>query len=396
MGGIVLTENHENIFVKMKIVYCLNSIRYLGGIQRVTVVKANALAEIEDNEVYIAVTDNKNGVFTELLSPKVHLIDLDINYYEDDYKSRWNVLKGIFIKRREHKKRLASVLNEIQPDIVISVGQSEKNMIPSIKGKWKTIREFHFVKDYRLRQAKSFFDKVLAWGGNLYDFNFKIKGYDHIVTLTHEDKEMNWKGWNNVSVIPNPSTFHTDQISTLDEKKVISVGRLSPQKNYASLIRAFKYVVDKHPDWTLEIYGDGPQEMELKSLIDQLNLKRHVFLKGFSSNVKKVMTSASIYAMSSIFEGFPLVLIEAMTCGLPVVSYACPCGPKDLISNQKDGFLIELHDEVGLANKLNLIIENKELINSMSHAAIEKAQHYTIKNIISSWINLFKILTHNE
>ena len=255
----------------MKIVYCLNSIRYLGGIQRVTVVKANALADLEGNEVYIVVTDNKNGVITEPLSSKVHLIDLDINYYKDDYKSRWNVLKGIFIKRREHKKRLASVLNEIQPDIVISVGQSEKNMIPSIKGKWRTIREFHFVKDYRLRQAKSFFDKILAWGGNLYDFSFKIKGYDHIVTLTHEDKEMNWKGWNNVSVIPNPSTFHTDKISTLDEKKVISVGRLSPQKNYASLIRAFKYVVDKHPNWTLEIYGDGPQEMELKSLIDQLN-----------------------------------------------------------------------------------------------------------------------------
>ena len=129
----------------MKIVYCLNSIRYLGGIQRVTVVKANALADLENNEVYIVVTDNKNGIITEPLSSKVHLIDLDINYYEDDYKSRWNVLKGIFIKRREHKKRLASVLNEIQPDIVISVGQSEKNMIPSIKGQWKTIREFHYT-----------------------------------------------------------------------------------------------------------------------------------------------------------------------------------------------------------------------------------------------------------
>ena len=82
----------------MKIVYCLNSIRYLGGIQRVTVVKANSLTDLEGNEVYIVVTDNKNGVITEPLSSKVHLIDLDINYYEDDYKSRWNVLKVIFIK----------------------------------------------------------------------------------------------------------------------------------------------------------------------------------------------------------------------------------------------------------------------------------------------------------
>lgn len=380
----------------MKIVYCLNSIRYLGGIQRVTVVKANALAEIETNEVYIIVTDNKNGVFTEPLSPKVHLIDLDINYYEDDYKSRWNVLKGIFIKRREHKKRLTSVLNEIQPDIVISVGQSEKNMIPSIKGKWKTIREFHFVKDYRLRQANSLFDKILAWGGNIYDFSYKIKGYDQIVSLTHEDKETNWKGWKKVSVIPNPSTFQTDKTSTLDRKKVISVGRLSPQKNYASLIRAFKYVADKHPDWSLDIYGDGPQETELRSLINHLNLNKHVYLKGFSSNVKEEMINASIYAMSSIFEGFPLVLIEAMTCGLPVVSYTCPCGPKDLISDKKDGFWVEVHDEVELANKLNLIIEDKNLMRSMSHAAIEKVQHYTTKSIITLWMNLFNILTHNE
>ena len=380
----------------MKIVYCLNSIRYLGGIQRVTVVKANALAEIEDNEVYIIVTDDKNGVITEPLSTKVHLIDLDINYYKDDYKSRWNVLKGIFIKRREHKKRLASVLNEIQPDIVISVGQSEKNMIPSIKGKWKTIREFHYTKDYRFNHAHSIFDKILAYWGNIYDYSFKIKKYDHIVTLTQEDKDTNWKGWENVSVIPNSSTFQTNKTSTLNAKKVISVGRLATPKNYASLIRAFKNVADKHPDWILEIYGDGPQEVELKSLITQLNLEKHVFLKGFSSNVKEVMTNASIFAMSSIFEGFPLVLIEAMTCGLPIVSYACPCGPKDIITEGEDGFLVKVNDEIELANKLNLIIEDKSLMKSMSHAAIEKVQHYTIKNIISYWMDLFHILTHDE
>ena len=379
----------------MKIVYCLNSIRYLGGIQRVTVVKANALAEIEGNEIYVIVTDNKNGVITEPLSTKVHLIDLDINYYKDDYKSRWNVLKGIFIKRKEHKKRLKSVLNKIQPDIVISVGQSEKNMIPSINGKWKTIREFHFVKDYRLRQAQSFFDKVLAWGGNWYDFNFKIKGYDQIVTLTHEDQETNWKGWQNISVIPNPSTFETEKSSTLDEKKVISVGRLSPQKNYASLIKAFKLVADKHSDWNLEIYGNGPQELELKKLIAQLNLEGNVFLKGFSSNVKEVMTNASIFALSSVFEGFGLVIVEAMACGLPVVSYVCPCGPKDIITEGKDGFLVEPNDEVTLAKQINLLIENEVLRKQMSEAAKINAKRYKVDNIISLWMYLFTLL-HND
>ena len=221
----------------MKIAYCLNSIRYLGGIQKVTVVKANALSEIPENEVYIIVTDNKEGVLLEPLSPKVKLIDLDINYYEDDYKSRWNVLKGIFIKRREHKKRLTSVLKEIQPDIAISVGQSEKNMLPSIKGKWKTIREFHYTKDYRFNHAKNLYEKVLAFLGNLYDYSFKIKQYDQIVLLTKEDKETSWKQSKNITIIPNPISFQTEKTSTLLNKKVVSVGRLALPKNYASLIQ---------------------------------------------------------------------------------------------------------------------------------------------------------------
>ena len=380
----------------MKIVYCLNSIRYLGGIQRVTVVKANALADIEGNEVYIVVTDNKKGVITEPLSSKVHLIDLDINYYEDDYKSRWNVLKGIFIKRREHKKRLTSVLNEIQPDIVISVGQSEKNMIPSIKGQWKTIREFHYTKNYRFNHAHSFFDKILAYLGNIYDYNLKIKDYNHIVVLTNEDKETNWLGWENISVIPNPSTFQTNNYSNLSTKTVISVGRLVKAKNYASLIKAFKNVVDKHPDWTLEIYGDGPQKMELKSLINQLNLKRHVFLKGFSSNIKEVMTNASIFALSSIFEGFGLVIVEAMACGLPAVSYACPCGPKDIITDGKDGFLVKVNDENALADKINLLIGKEKLRQQISNAAIIKAEQYNINNITPMWMQLFTTLNNEN
>ena len=376
----------------MKIAYCLNSIRYLGGIQKVTVIKANALAEIPENEVYIIVTDNKEGVLLEPLSPKVKLIDLDINYYADDWKSRWHILKGIFIKRRKHKQRLKSTLKEIQPDIVISVGQSEKNMLPTIKGNWKTIREFHFTKDYRNRQAKTWFEKLLAWGGDLYDYHYKIKGYDHIVTLTHEDKDNNWKEWNNVSVIPNPSTFKTDQISELNQKKVISVGRLNMQKNYASLIRAFKLVADKHPDWILEIYGNGPQEMELKSLIAKLNLEKHVFLKGFSSNVKQVMTNASIFVSSSIFEGFPLVIIEAMACGLPVISYACPCGPKDFIAEGVDGYLVKVNDEKSLANTINICIEDQALLNKLSINALNKATQFGPNYIIPTWNNLFQAL----
>lgn len=374
----------------MKIVYCLNSIRGIGGIQKVTVVKANALAEISDNEVYVVVTDNKGGVLTEPLSPKVHLIDLDVNYYQDDWQSKWNVLKGIFIKRREHKKRLKAVLNEIQPDVVISVGQSEKNMIPSIKVNFVKIREFHYTKDYRMKHANSLLDKLMAIWGNLYDYIiFKTNGYDKIIILTNEDLYLNWKGYTNVSVIPNPSTFQSDRIASLESKKVVSVGRLSMPKNFVSLIRAFRWVVEKHSDWILEIYGEGPQKIELENLINQLNLTQNVYLKGYTSDVKGVMTDSSIFVLSSIFEGFALVLIEAMSCGLPVVSYACPTGPKDIITEGKDGFIVPVNDEKELARRICLLIEDENKRKVMGRCALEKSKQYQIGPIVQQWMKLF-------
>lgn len=377
----------------MKIIYCLNSIKYLGGIQKVTIVKANALAEIPGNEVYIAVSDNKEGVQTEPLSEKVKLIDLNVNYYADDWKSKWAIIKGIFIKRMEHKRKLTQLFNEINPDIVISVGQSEKNMLPKIKGQWKTVREFHFDKKYRQRQAKGLFQKVLAIGGDIMD-NLTLTKFNRIVVLTHEDKDTNWKGFNNVSVIPNPITIHHTKKSNCLNHKVISVGRLQMQKNYFSLISAFKLVVDKHPDWILEIWGEGGEREKLEDNIRKLHLDKHVYLMGQTNNVASKLQDASIFALSSIFEGFPLVLLEAMSLGLPIISYECPCGPRDIISNGENGFLVPINEENAFANKICQLIENEELRRSMGANAQERAKDFFLHTTINIWMQLFTTLTH--
>lgn len=376
----------------MKIIFCLNSIRYLGGIQKVTIVKANALAEIPGNEIYLAVSDNKEGVQTEPLSEKVKLIDLNVNYYADDWKSKWAVIKGIFIKRREHKRKLTQLFNEIIPDIVISVGQSEKNMLPEIKGPWKTIREFHFDKKYRLRQAKGLFQKVLAIGGNIMD-NLTLKKYNRVVVLTHEDKDTNWKGFSNVSVIPNPITIQHTKTSSCLNNKVISVGRLQMQKNYSSLISAFKLVVNKHPDWILEIWGEGGERKKLEEHIQNLQLGKNVFLKGQTNHVASKLQDASIFALSSIFEGFGLVLLEAMSIGLPVVSYECPCGPRDIIFDGINGFLAPVNDEKTLADRICQLIENEDSRHFMSTSAQERAKDFSLHIIIGQWMQLFATLT---
>lgn len=378
----------------MKIVYCLNSIRGLGGVQRVTIVKVNALADIEGNEVYVVVTDNKHSTLVMDLSPKVHLIDLDINYYRGD-RGRSKIANIIVYKQkmRLHRKALKEFLFKLRPDVVVSVGGFEKYMLLSMRKRtWKVVREFHFVRNYRKDHSKTTFDRIQATLTDFYDFHFKEKKYDKIVILTDEDKETNWKGWPNVVVIPNPVSFTCDDPSPLTEKCVAYAGRLDPIKNCRSLVNAFKIVAGRQPDWVLKLYGEGNEYGQLKNQIAELGLQDNVQLMGFSNDIMSAYCQSSIAVLSSLSEGFALVIVEAMECGVPVVSYQCPYGPKDLISEGQDGFLVPLGDEQLMADRICKLIEDDQLRNRMGVAAKEKARQYHLDKIVERWMLFFNEL----
>ncbi len=377
----------------MIIVYCIDSIRGVGGIQHVTLEKANALVELEGHTVWILYADHC-GKLIFPLSPRVQTVDLGISYYEDDWKSQWHVLKGILFRRRRHKRELKKALNKIQPDVVISVGQSEKNLVPKIRGRWATIREFHFARNYRDLSSHTFFDCLLSLGGKIMDL-FSLKKYDRIVVLTQEDKVRNWPSWKNVSVIPNPvdlSSLH----SSWESNRILSVGRLVYQKNYSSLIRAFDLVSKRFPKWSLDIFGEGNERDNLYSLINSLGLSEVVHLKGACSKIQEIMLGYSIFAQTSRFEGFPLVLVEALSCGLPVVSYTCPCGPKDIIRDGVDGFLVPPGDEALLAERICHLIEDKNLRRKMGAAALERAKVFSLETVIPMWTSLFEELVKEK
>ena len=372
----------------MILVYCIDSIHGIGGIQRVTLTKANALADFENNSVWIIYADH-SGQLQFPLSSRVHTVELGINYYEDDWKSRWNVLKGILIKRRIHRKRLEEKLREIRPDIVISVGQSEKNFLPRIRGAWATIREFHFTRNYRLLNAKGLFERILARIGNTVDC-FTLRRFDRIITLTQEDREDNWRGNTKVSVIPNPTTIHPERIAALDNKRVVAAGRLTQQKNFMSLIRAFSPITKRFPDWTLVVFGDGPEREALREEIHKTGLDKYVHLNGNTDNLEKEMLSSSIFALSSRFEGLPAVVLEALSCGIPVVAFACPCGPKDILQDGDNGFLVPPDDEDCFAERLGRLMEDDVLRKRMGAAALNRANDYSVERIVSLWMTLFK------
>lgn len=228
------------------------------------------------------------------------------------------------------------------------------------------------------------------------DYSIFIKSYDRIVVLTHEDKEINWKNNEKVVVIPNPLTSPCTSQSSLENKTVISVGRLVHAKNFSSLIDAWKLVASKHPDWTLEIWGEGALRNDLQQQINNLELQQSVYLKGYTYDIQEKMLNASIFVLTSFFEGFGLVIVEAMSCGLPVVSYDCPCGPKDIITEGKDGFLVPVNDEEALAERINILIRNEYIRKQIAIQTLAKIEKYKVNNIITKWMDLFKVIKNNR
>lgn len=177
----------------------------------------------------------------------------------------------------------------------------------------------------------------------------------------------------------------------LGHKQVIAVGRYVPQKGFDRLIPAWQLVARKHPDWILRIYGDGMRE-QLQQQIDSLGITASCILEPTVSNIVDKYCESSIFALSSRFEGFGMVIIEAMACGVPPVSFTCPCGPQDIISDGKDGLLVEDGNIEQLAEKISYLIENEDIRKKMGQQARMDVQRFRIENIAEQWKQLFESL----
>lgn len=386
----------------MKIVYCLNSIKGLGGIQVATIYKANALLEIEGNEIYVVVSDHKeeHSQFAYLDS-RIKFIHLPVNYYDDDYIGGLKVKINQYFKRQKHKRLLTKLLNEIKPEIVISVGQSEKYLFPikvfrSLYGKYILIREFHFDTNYRISLAKNFKGLVIGKLKNFIDYVFFDRiFYDALVVLTPEDKNDNWSGRKNVYQIANPITIK-NEFSQIKESKdsyiIISFGRLSYQKNFFYLIEAFSKIDNSNKKWQLHIYGDGEDKILLENLIKKLNLEHHIFIFPSTKNVVDKLRNADIFAMSSRMEGLPLVMIEAMAAGLPIIANDFKYGPRYLISEGENGFIVPFDNVDEYAQKLSILMKDDQLRNSMGIKSSIRSKDFLPNEIAKKWMCLFEEL----
>lgn len=240
---------------KLRIAYCTPSLYISGGVERVLTTKANYLAEIEKHDIYIILTDGKDKAPYYPLSPKVQVIQLNINFEEIWNLPFWKKIVVYPKKQHIYKRKLKETLFTIKPDITISLLRREINFITSIKDGSKKIGELHVNrKNYRNFEenetnfVKNIFSKL--WMVSLVRH---LKKLDRFIVLSSEDKE-NWHDLHNVKVISNPLPFQTEQTSNLTEHQVIAVGRYTYQKGFDLLLKAWKIVSKQYPDWKLYIW----------------------------------------------------------------------------------------------------------------------------------------------
>lgn len=219
---------------------------------------------------------------------------------------------------------------------------------------------------------------------------------DALVALTDRDLEDYRAALDEhplLMAIPNAAPAIDGPRSNESARTVVAAGRLTRQKAFAVLIEAFAKVCEARPDWRLVIYGRGPRQLHLYKAIAQFGVAANVTLAGAVSNLETAMAEASIFALSSRFEGFPMVLLEAMSVGLPVVSFDCPTGPREIVESGRNGLLVPNGDVDALAASLLEMIEDDELRRRCSQGALETAERYSLAVIGQRWEELIERLS---
>lgn len=212
-----------------------------------------------------------------------------------------------------------------------------------------------------------------------------------VVVLTNNDKRCFDKELpsNHTIVIPNPVVLIDKYQSPLDSKQIVSAGRLQQQKGYDTLIEVFARVHQQHPDWVLNIYGEGNYRPQLERQILDNRLTGVVNLCGRTKEIYQKMREAAFYVMSSRFEGFPMVLVEAQSQGLPVVSFDCPNGPADIINDNIDGLLVENQNKEQLYEAICFLIDHPDKRSEMGKHAISNVDKYDVVEICKQWKQAF-------
>ena len=370
----------------MKVLFVFRSLAVWGGIERILVDKMNWLASKEDIDVYMLTTDQGDHPIPYQVCNNVHIEDLGISFHR---RYQFGYLKRIVISyqmRHKYKKSLSDRINRIQPDVIVCTTADQIDIITEVKRRIPLVVESHSICSRTIEQGKY----AILRKYRRFKFLKSLSRTDCVVALTEGDAE-EWRHFHHhVIVIPN--MLHPCKIepSPLTSKRVIWVGRFDYQKRAEVAIDIWKHVVNRYPDWSLDIYGEGEYESEIALMTSST---RNVFIHKPTSHIFDCYSNSSILISTSLFEPFGLVIAAAMSCGLPVVAFDCPYGPATIINESVNGFLIPSDNVQYFADKLSLLIEDASLRKHMGQAALDSSDRFNADLVMPQWLALFDELS---
>lgn len=376
----------------MKIIYCIRATYNPGGMERVLLNKVSYLIKHLGWDILIVTTDQQGRPPFYPFPEKIRMVDLEINYADDNSKNVFKKISGYLRRKRIHKKRLTALLQKEKADIVVSLYPSESSFLPDIKDGSKKVLELHFCKLFRIQYGRRNLLGLIDRWRTLQDEQI-VRRFDKFVVLTHEDKGY-WGELPNIEVIPNAAMNMSGHFSDVTNHRIIAVGRLDYQKGFDRLIQAWDIVQKnrKYSDWHLDIFGQGEWYDMLQNMIRERGLSETAHINSPTNSIGSEYVKSSLLVMSSHYEGFPMVMIEAMACGLPVVTFDYKCGPRDIIRDGENGLLVHNGDIEGLAEAMMEVMDDENYRKMLSQNARKVVATYSEEAVMSKWIHLFTSL----
>lgn len=364
----------------MRIVYLTDAFAVWGGMERVLADKMNYLSECDGYDVVLVTVNQGEHLIPFSFNPQIKHIDLGVRLHQ---QYLYSGVKRFFKHSQlvaQLKAKLCDTLLQISADLIISAKLDFVGVLNEVRGRIPLIVESHTMCKADYYERPGLLRRLHIW-----EYKRQVSKADAVVALTEGDAK-DWSEYNrNVCVIPNVVHINeTSNICYCTEKRIVFVGRSSKQKDFDSLLRIWSIVFSRHSDWTLDVYTDGKIDAPGARVFKPV------------ANIMEKYCNSSMLLLTSLFEPFGLVMTEAMSCGLPVVSFDCPYGPADIVTDGVDGFLIKNRDINEFAERVCKLIEDRELRIRMGQAAVKSAQRYRADLVMPKWMALFERLCRKE